>query len=133
MTLTNTPFALDRANDYQKEHNRIAYSTIIDFYCKDILLCNNIADADPSIWENIECGSVYDEETDEYTDIFQYYLCRLNEYEIESINEFNKAYDENIIIAYSDLLDVDVLMVDHLGTSWDYVLTRCPLKEGDDK
>ena len=28
-----------------------------------------------------------------------------------------------IIISYSNMLDCDVLMVDHFGTNWDYVIT----------
>ena len=32
-------------------------------------------------------------------------------------------YNDELIIAYSEVLDNFVLLVDHLGTSWDYVLT----------
>ena len=32
-----------------------------------------------------------------------------------------------IILSYSNLLECDVLCVDHWGTSWDYVLTDVKL------
>jgi hypothetical protein len=32
-----------------------------------------------------------------------------------------------LLFTYSDLLDCDVLCVDHWGTSWDYVLTGVKL------
>ena len=37
-----------------------------------------------------------------------------------------------VIMSYSNLLDCDVLCVDHYGTSWDYVLTDCDLVDADE-
>ena len=114
---------LDSMGDYEKEHNRASYRTLVDRFIGDIVLCNNIADIDRGIFEyrNIEVGKV-----DDNTDIFQYYLCNVGQYEIDRLKELTKD-NNDIILAYSDVLECDVLMVDHFGTSWDYVLTSVPL------
>ena len=56
---------------------------------------------------------------DEYygEEIYQYYLCNLSEYEREQLTEYG------IILSYSNKLDLDILCVEHFGTSWDYVMT----------
>ena len=56
-------------------------------------------------------------EVDEDLEIYQYYLCNLNSYEKEQLQEYG------IILSYSDMLGLDVLCVEHYGTSWDYVMT----------
>lgn len=114
---------LDSMGEYEKEHNRASYRTLVDRFIDNIVLCNNIADIDRDIFEyrNIKVGKV-----DEHTDIFQYYLCNVSEWTIETLKELTKD-NNDIILAYSDVLDCDVLMVDHFGTSWDYVLTSVPL------
>lgn len=38
-----------------------------------------------------------------------------------------------LIIGYSELLDCDVLMVDHFGTSWDYVMTEAEITTNIDE
>ena len=54
-------------------------------------------------------------------EIYQWFLCNLNDYEKEWLE------DAGIILSYSDLLECDVLCVDHYWTSWDYVLTDVKL------
>lgn len=75
------------------------------------MLCSNIEKVDNSIWDNISI------ENEQDIDIYQYYLCNLSEYEKEELVNYG------IIISYSNLLNLDVIMVDHYGTSWDYVMT----------
>lgn len=65
------------------------------------------------------CGSDYDEENDEYIDIYQYFLIDLCIDE-----EALKELSSDLIIAWSETLQNYVLFVDHLGTSWDYVITN---------
>ena len=72
-------------------------------------------------YRNIKVGKV-----DENTDIYQYFLCNVSEWAIEQLKELTKD-NNDIILAYSDVLECNVLMVDHWGTSWDYVLTSVPL------
>ena len=117
---------LDSMGDYEKEHNRASYKTLVDRFIDNRVLCNNIVDIDEDLYCNIEIGNIYDEENDNYTEIFQYYLCHLTEWEINTLKELTQD-NNDIIVAYSYVLDCHVLMVDHWGTSWDYVLTSVPL------
>ena len=39
------------------------------------------------------------------------------------IDDIKEKYNDELIIAYSEVLDNYVLLVNHFGTSWDYVLT----------
>lgn len=111
-------------NDYEKESKRLSYKNL--FYDdENLLLCNNITDADPYLWDNLENGDYYDDENDYYIDIYQYYLIDYST--AERLKEFT---DE--IIFYSDLLDLYVLGVSHFGTSWAYILTDIKLKKDDE-
>ena len=117
---------LESMGQYEKENNRASYKTLVDRFIGDIVLCNNIVDIDEDLWNNVEVGQLYNEETDEYTEIFQYFVCNVSEWEIETLKELTKD-NNDIIIAYSYVLDTHILMVDHFGTGWDYVLTSVPL------
>ena len=105
----------DKMGNYEKERGYASYKTVIDIYISDIVLCNEIAKLDDSIFYNVN------KNFDEETEIYQYFLCNLSEYEQEKLTNCG------IILSYSDMLDCDVLMVDHFGTSWDYVLTDVKL------
>lgn len=108
----------DKMRQYEKEQGWASYRTIVERFIGDIVLCNNIADVDPSIWDNMEY-SEDDEEKD--IDIFQYCLCDVGQYDKEFCQKCG------LIFSHSDMLKLDVLCVDHFGTSWDYVLTNCKL------
>lgn len=101
-------------NEYELKNERASYKTIISKCVDDLVLCNNIAKIDESIYDNMEG-------LEEDTEVYQYFLC--------NINECNKEYllACGFILSYSDLLDCDVLCVDHFGTAWDYVLTDVKL------
>lgn len=77
-----------------------------------LVLCNNIAEVDPSVYDNMRFNS-YDEENDIYTEIFQWFLTDASESTVEYLE---KRHD--LLFSYSDLLDCFVLCVDHWGTSW---------------
>lgn len=131
-------------NEEEKRTGKASYFSVIDRYINDLVLCNNIVEVDPSIWDNIETGNLYyyvDEKgnyktREEYEndesgtieecckDVYQYYLCHLSQFDLDSIKEFES---DSIIISYSDLLDCDVLLVTHFGTSWEYVITDIDL------
>lgn len=129
----------DKMGDYEKEQGFASYRTIVERFIGDIVLCNNITSVDECIFENLELETKYFNENDEEIseeqyfeddnaycdnntpDIFQYYLCNLSEWQRESAKECG------LLLSYSDLLDCDVLCVDHFGTSWDYVLTNVKL------
>lgn len=107
-------------NAYEREHNKISYRRLVDRISKgNIWLFNNAPKLANYDFE-YEVNNEYDEETDTYTDIYQYYLIDINEYMIEKLQELDV---KDVIIAYSETLEEYVLLVDHFGTSWDYVLT----------
>ncbi len=110
---------MEDLNEYEKEHNKISYRRLIDRISNGIWLFNNAPELSEYDFE-YEVNSDYDEETDEYIDIYQYYLIDINSYTIEKLQDL-KCND--VIIAWSEKLGEYVLMVDHCGTSWDYVLT----------
>lgn len=105
----------ENLNEEELRTGRVSYRRIIERYVGDIVLCNNIEQLDNSIFDN--AINLYNEETEEYEEIYQYYLCNIGEWEKEHLEKMG------IIISYSDMLDCDVLMVDHYGTSWDYIMT----------
>ena len=109
--------------DYEKQQGYASYRTIVEHFIGDAVLCNKLPEVDPSIWDNINCNNSSEEDDEETTfpEIFQYFLC--------NISDFDKdiCLSAGLILSYSDLLECDVLMVDHWGTSWDYVLTDIKL------
>ncbi len=130
----------EKMGEYEKEQGFASYRTIIERFIGDIVLCNNIIDIDTSIYDNMKNGIKYinyetgEEHTEEeynndesgkieveHEDIYQYYLCHISEYEEEQLLK------AGVILSYSDMLECDVLCVDHYGTSWDYVLTNAKL------
>ena len=105
----------EKMGDYETEKGYASYRTIIDRFIGNIVLCNNITKVDYSVYDN------FNENMGEDTEIYQYYLCNIGQWEKEQLEEMG------IILSYSDELDCDVLCVDHYGTSWDYVLTDVKL------
>lgn len=107
-------------NEYEKEHNRISYRRLINRISDgDIWLFNKAPELSEYNFE-FEVGSDYNEENEDNIDIYQYYLIAINNYMLEKLQDLNC---KDVIIAYSEKLEEYVLMVDHFGTSWDYVLT----------
>ena len=62
-------------------------------------------------------GYEIDDETDEYPEIFEYYLTTYTREACEYLN----SHFSRIMFAYSDALDVWVLLVPHAGSSWENV------------
>ena len=110
----------DKMGNYEKEHKKASYKTIVEYFIGDIVLCNKIIEIDISVYDNLELSQMYE---GDYPEIYQFYLCNVSDFDKEKA----KAY--GLILSYSDKLECDVLCVDHYGTSWDYVLTDCPLFE----
>lgn len=130
----------EKMGEYEKEQGYASYRTIVERYIGDIVLCNNIIDIDASVYDNMKNGIKYvdyetgEEHTEEeynndesgkieieYEEVYQYYLCHISEYEEEQLLK------AGVILSYSDMLDCDILCVDHFGTSWYYILTNVKL------
>lgn len=104
-------------SEYGQEHGYVDYRTLAKAF--DAVLNNDIIKntMDIGYWECVS-GNEYDEETDEYAEIFQCYIVDGNGAEI-----LEKAGE---IVFYNEALDMYVWGVTHWGTSWDYVLTDIP-------
>ena len=103
-------------NEKELKTGKVSYKRVVERYIGPVILCNNIENLDESIFENIPS---YDEE--DKKEIFQYYLCNAF-----NVSEFQKDWlaQNGVVISYSDMLECDVLMVTHCGTSWDDVITN---------
>lgn len=107
--------SMEDLNDYERQHNKISYATLCNRAFGSMILCNEIVNVDNEIFDNIENGDI-----DYNSEIYQYYLVTLN----ADIDFIKEHYGDELILAYSNVLDLYVLLVDHYGTSWDYVLTN---------
>ena len=107
-------------NEYEREHNKISYRRLINRISNDDIWLFNNAPKLANYDFEFEINSDYDEETGEYIDIYQYSLIAINNYMLEKLKDLKI---KDLIIAWSETLEEYVLMVEHFGTSWDYVLT----------
>ena len=95
-------------NEVEKKSGCVSYRRIIERYIDNLVLCNKIEEIDEFIYDNM---SNYEEE------IYQFFLCDLTDFERDTL------LDYGIILSYSNVLELNILCVEHFGTSWDYVLT----------
>lgn len=120
---------MEDLNEEEKRTNKISYRRLVNRISSDVWLFNNAPKLSEYDFEFI-LNSDYDEENDEYFDIYQYYLINMDSYMIEKLKDI-KCKD--LIIAWSDTLEEYVLLVDHCGTSWDYVMTDIEPTENFDE
>lgn len=107
----------NKISDYGLKNGYVDYRTLAKAF--DAVLNNNIFEAYFDDWE-LESGCDYDEETESYNDIFQYYIVSDNGAEI--------LKEAGEIVYYNEKLDMYLWGVTHYGTSWDYVLTDIKLE-----
>ena len=120
---------MEDLNEYEREHNKISYKRLINKFFTDMILCNDITKlfyneiggkyCEPSL----ELGTDYDEETDEYYDIYQYFIVDFSNYTYTLFEKYREQLGNELILYYIDELDIYILGVTHFGTSWDYILT----------
>ncbi len=79
---------------------------------ESMIICNNIV-KDSDAWE-LESGTEYDEKEDTYVDVYQYFI-------IDEHIAYALIHHTDEIVWYDERLDLYILGVTHLGTSWDYV------------
>ena len=94
------------------------YREAVHWCNNNIILCNNIQELDQSIYDNMRFNS-YDEENDQYTEIFQWFITDCSEGDVEYLEK-----NFGLLFTYSDMLNKYILCVDHYGTSWDYVACK---------
>lgn len=89
------------------------YSVATQWLNPSLILCNNISEVDTFLDYRFD---FYNEEEGTYIDIYQHYLTSLSASDVEYLEEHF-----GLLFAYSEMLDLYVLCVDHYGTAWDYV------------
>ena len=110
---------LEDLNEEEKRSGKISYRRLIERIGK-IWLFNQAPKLANCDFEFV-LNSEYDEENEEYVDIYQYYLIDINQYTLEILQ---RKECKDLIIAWSETLEEYVLFVDHFGTGWDYVMTN---------
>ena len=125
----------DKANKkecYYMNTSRVNYMTLTDFLFTDMVLCNNIVNCNGNgaNWD-LELGEEYDEETGEYTDIYQYYIVNVDNWRLEEYKKYlqETKKESDLILWYDNELEVYILGVSHYGTSWDYVPTEIKITQ----
>ena len=98
------------------QETRTTYKDMIDFCCDAIILNNSILPelSNKGFYFDVFCGSDYDEETDSYSEIFQYFV--IDSQDAERLAEYT-----NELVMYNEDLDLYLLCVCHFGTCWDGV------------
>lgn len=99
------------------------YKEAVNWLHNSYILCNNIAEIDFSVYDNMRFN-YYDDENDTYTEIYQWFITDCTESDVEYLEKYF-----NLKFSYSDKLDCFILCVDHVGTSWAYV--ACPVNQGE--
>lgn len=106
---------------------RTNYKTAVNWLNGSLILCNDIVNIDNSVLENCRF-EYYNEETDEYKEIYQYFL---TSYTLDDVRFLEQHF--NLLFSYSETLDLYILCVDHCGTSWDYVHCYTDLESAEVK
>ena len=96
----------DRSDEKRRQFNRIIQNL-------DLVMCNNIPEVDPGVFENwADDDPTAEDEDGNYGEVMQWFLCN------DSDAEFLRRHNQ--YITYSYMLDVSVLAITHFGTAWDY-------------
>ena len=106
---------LETRTEETKKDYYTTYDVAVNWLDNDFVLCNNIPEVDESIYDNMRFN-YYDEETDTYAEIYQWYITDCTESDVEYLEKYFE-----LKFTYSNKLDCFILCVDHLGTSWKYV------------
>ena len=89
----------------------ISFDQAVKRFSNSFVLCNNVPEIDPSIWENV----YFDFE--DAGEIMQYYITDCSAEDVKYLSSWF-----GLLFAYSEILDCFVLCVDHWGTGWDGVM-----------
>ena len=124
MKVSGKWFYGNEISEYGQENGYVDYSTLAKAF--DAVLNNDIISNtyDIGYWECVS-GNDYEEETDEYAEIFQYYI--VSDHGAEILQEAGE------IVYYNEKLDMYVWGVTHYGTAWSNVLTDIKCNVGYDE
>ena len=100
-----------KVSDYALEHGYLDYYTLSKIVGGHILNNEIIPETGFENWEIVN-----GDYSDEYHEVFQYYIITWMGYEF--LREFTDEF-----VYYNERLDMFVWGITHFGTSWDYVLT----------
>ncbi len=100
----------------QIKSDKPTYKDMIDYCCDNLILNNNILKelAMNDIYFEPFCGEYYNEDTEQYADVMQYYI--VDAYDAVRLDDYT---DE--IVLYNDDLQLYLLAVTHWGTAWNGV------------
>ncbi len=87
----------------------VTYLDAINYIPHNRILCNSIAEIDPSIWANARFSICEDAQ-----EIFQYFI---TDFRLSDVEYLEKKFP-SLKFSYSDKLDAFILCVDHYGTMW---------------
>lgn len=91
------------------------YAVAVNWCNNNYIMQNNICEIDPSVYDNFRF-EIENEETGEYTEIYQWFITDANEFDVNYLEE-----TFGLLFTFSDLLEHYILCVPHYGTAWDYV------------
>ena len=120
---------MENLNEYEKEHKKISFKRLFNKLFTDAVLCNDITKLfctninGKYIEPFIEIGKDYDEENDNYIDIYQYFIVDFSSCTYSKMQQFSEQLGNEFVLYYLDELDLYIVGITHFGTSWDYVLT----------
>lgn len=117
--LAGNYFCGNEISTYGQENGFLDYATFAKVF--DAVLNNNIIGMFDG-WQLVN-GCDYDEENDEYTEVFQWFIVSDNG--ARMIQDYT---DE--ILYYHEELDIYLWGVTHCGTSWEHVLMDIPCNCG---
>ena len=104
-------------NEYEIKNKRLSYATMANSF--NAVLCNNIPEIDPGIYDNLE--SCEKNAESELPEICQWFIVS------DSAKWVLKKANEPLF--YSDKLGCYVWGVTHSGTPWSHVLTSLELDD----
>lgn len=138
MYLTNNILDMENYKKVDKSSAELQGKTVRCMYSQlfypgsQMLLCNDIANVDEELFDNIKHGDLYNyydeegtlltaEEADEYEGEVEVLTCEVYQYYLIDAGTAERLmYHTDELILYSNKLNLYVLGVMHFGTSWDY-------------
>lgn len=92
---------------------RDSYDKMIEFCCDSLIMNNDIINelSSAGFVFDTYCGVEYDDETDEYVDVYQLFI--IGEEDAERLARYTEE-----LVYYCESLGLYILGVSHCGTAW---------------